>query len=66
MENREKKLELINRHRKKFDWDNEELDNDGNVKQFQQKLVHTNIIDDIPGVELETDYENIVGPTLQL
>ena len=32
MENREKNLELLNHHRRKFDWDNEELDDDKNVK----------------------------------
>ena len=51
-ENKKKKLELINRHRKKFYWDNKELDDDENVKKFHQKLVNPYIIADIPGVEL--------------
>ena len=51
-ENKKKKLELINRHRKKFYWDNKELDDDENVKKFHQKLVNPDIIADIPGVEL--------------
>ena len=49
-ENSKNNLELINRHWKNFDWDNEELDGDNNVKLFQQKLVHPDIIYEIPGV----------------
>ena len=55
-ENRKNKLELINHHGKKFDWDNKELEDDENIKEFHQKLVHTYIIADIPGAELENDY----------
>ena len=29
-------------------------------------MMHPDIIAEIPGVELEHDYENIVGPMLQL
>ena len=28
--------------------------------------MHTDVIADIPGVELENDYKNTVGPALQL
>ena len=45
-------MEFLNRHRKKFYWDNEELDDDESVEEFHQKLVHPYIIADIPGVEL--------------
>ena len=32
MENRKNKLEFLNRHGKKFDWDNKDLDENENVK----------------------------------
>ena len=62
----EKNLEFLNSHRKKFDWENEEIDGNDNVKWFLKKMVHPDIISDIPGVELENDYDNTVGPALQL
>ena len=65
-ENRKNKLELLNRHRKKFYWYNKQLDDDENVEEFQQKLVHPDIIAEIPGVELENYYKYTVGPALQL
>ena len=62
--NRKNNLEILNHHRKKFYWDNKELEDDENVKEFQQKLVHPYIISYIPGVELENDYKNTVGPAI--
>ena len=64
--NRKNKPKLINHHGKKFDWDNKELDNNDNVEESQQKLVHPDNIANIPRVELENDYKNIVGHVLQL
>ena len=55
-------MELLNRHRKNLDQDNEDLDCYDNITEFQKNLVHPDIIADIPGVELENDYDNTVGP----
>ena len=48
--NRKNQLEFLNRHGIFLDWDNKDIDNDDNVEEFQQKLVHPDIIADIPGV----------------
>ena len=57
-------LEFLNRRGNKFEWDNEELDDtEGKIEQ-EPNLIHPDIIAEIPGVELESDYENIVGPAL--
>ena len=34
-DNRKNYLEFLKYHWKKFDWENEELDNDENIKEFQ-------------------------------
>ena len=59
-------MKLLNCHGKKFDWDKEDIDDDENVQEFHMKMVHPDIIAEIPGVELENDYENTVGPALHL
>ena len=64
--NMKNKMELLNFHGKKLDWDNKEIEEDENVVEFQQKLMHPDIIAKISGVELENDYENTVGPALHL
>ena len=33
-------MEFLNRHRKKLDWENEEIDGNDNFKYFQNVLVH--------------------------
>merc|ERR1712086_891634 len=50
----------------KFDWENDDLAN-LETDRTEEKLVHPDFIAEIPGIETEADYENIVGPqsTLQ-
>ena len=49
-------MEFLTRSKLKFDWDNEELsENVGLVEEEQ--LVHPEIPAEIPGVEMESDYE---------
>ena len=59
-------MELLNRHRKKFDCNNKNLDDNENVKEFQQNQNYPYNIAYIPGVELENDYKKIFGHVLQL
>ena len=59
-------MELLNRHRKKFDCNNENLDDNENVEEFQYNHNYPYIIAYIPGVELENDFKKIFGHVLQL
>ena len=58
------KLKFQNRKGGTFDWDNEDLEDNENVEEGQEKLIHPDVISEIPGVELESEYENTVGPAL--
>ena len=58
------KLKFQNRKGNFFDWDNEELEDNENVEEGQENLIHPDVIDEIPGVELESDYENTMGTAL--
>ena len=59
-------MELLNRHRKKFDCNNKNLHDNENVKEFQQNQNYPYKIAYIPGVELENDYKKIFGHVPQL
>ena len=54
------KLEFLNRHQEKFDWENGELDDDGVLVQ-EEPIAHPGIPAEIPGVMLESDYEELDG-----
>ena len=60
-----KSLEFWDRNKKEFDWENEELQDDAVVEEGQPKLVHTDIIAETPGVELESDYNKVIDRDLQ-
>jgi hypothetical protein len=51
----------LNRNGKKFDWENDDLTNLETIRT-EDKLVHPDFIAEIPGIETEADYEDIVGP----
>ena len=53
----------MNRRGEKFDWDNDDLVDLQAVNE-QPKLVHPDIISEIPGVETTNMYNRIIGPTL--
>ena len=50
------KLKFHNSKSENFDWDNEEIEGNYNVKVGQKKMVHPDVIAEIPGVEIESDY----------
>ena len=51
-ENRENKLEFLNRQKLKFDWDNDELEVNKNLEIAR---IHPKIPANFPGIELERD-----------
>jgi hypothetical protein len=48
-------LELLNRHKEKYDWDNEEVEID---KGLVEEEPHPDLLAELPGVRLESDYES--------
>ena len=56
-----KSLEFLDRKKKEFDWENEELQDDTVVEEGQPKLVHPDIIVETPQVELESDYNKVIN-----
>ena len=53
---------FFNRKGETFDWDNDNLEDLQAVNE-QPKLVHPDIISEIPGVETADMYDGIIGPT---
>ena len=54
-------LKFLNRNGEKFDRENDDLA-DLKTDRTEEKLVHPDFIAEIPGIEMEADYEDIVGP----
>lgn len=54
-------LKTLNRNGKRFDWENGALIH-LETDRTEEKLVHPDFISEIPGIETEADYEDIVGP----
>jgi hypothetical protein len=48
-------LEFLNRHKEKYDWDNEELEIEEGLVEDEP---HPDLLAEIPGVPLESDYES--------
>ena len=57
-------MKFQNRKGEDFDWDNEELIDNENVKEVQENMIHPDMIAKIHRVELESKYENTVGAEL--
>ena len=55
------KLEFLNRNGEKFDWENDDLA-EIEVKTKEEKLVQPDFIAEIPGIPLESDYQEIQPP----
>ena len=55
------KLEFLNRNGEKFDWENDDLAKI-EVKTREEKLVQPDFITEIPGIPLESDYQEIEPP----
>ena len=47
-------IQFLNRKGKKFDWDNDEL-SDLEVKKDPSKMIHPDIPEYLPGIELERE-----------
>ena len=60
-----KSLEFLDRIKKEFGWENNDLHDDKVTEEGQPKLVHPDILAKIPGVELENDYENVMWQALE-
>ena len=61
------KLEFLNRHRAKYDWDNEDIaEIEGIIEPQPSSTAHPGILAEIPGVELEADDEDLNTTTTQL
>ena len=55
------KMQFLNRSKKKFDWDNEELEENVGLVE-PEKLIYPDIPAEIPGVVLESDFDEQEGP----
>ena len=54
------KLEFLNRHKAKYDWDNEDIEEcEGLIEPQPSSTAHPGILAEIPGVELEADDEDL-------
>ena len=53
-------IKFLNRKGDKFDWDNDNLI-EIKMADKEPKLVQTKFISEIPGIEVESDYEPIIG-----
>ena len=54
-------IKFLNQKGEKFDWDNDDL-TEIEMADIEPKLVHPNYISEIPGIEVESDYETIIVP----
>ena len=57
-----KDIQFLNRHEKKFDWDNDNMD-EIHVNEDEVELIHPDIVANIPGIELVSDFEELGGAT---
>ena len=53
------KMEFLNRTKDKFEWEN--VDIPTGKMTGEEEPIYPNLIAEIPGVELETDFEDIEG-----
>ena len=52
------KLKFLNRHKAKFDWDNDDLEEDIGLVE-PSHAAHPGILAEVPGVELESDSDDV-------
>ena len=55
-------IKFLNRKEEKFDWDNNDL-KEIEMADKEPKSVQPNFIAEIPGFEVESDYEPTIGPS---
>ena len=53
-------IKFLNRYGEKFDWDNDNLE-EIKVSKMDEKLVQPDFIAGVPGIEVQGDYDNIIG-----
>ena len=54
-------IKFLNQEGERFDWDNDDL-TEIKMADKEPKLVQPNFISEIPGIEVESNYELIIGP----
>ena len=57
-------IKFLNRKGKKFDWDNDKL-SDLEVKKDPLKMIHPDILEELPGIELERDHNTLSRVTVR-
>ena len=55
------RIKFLNQEGERFDWDNDDL-TEIKMADKEPKLVQPNFISEIPGIEVESDYDQIIGP----
>ena len=56
-------IKFLNRHGHRFDWDNDDID-EIEVIIEEPKKVLPDVLAEILGIELESDYDKVIGPAL--
>ena len=56
----ENRIEFLDRHKKPFSWENEELDNEKffSILDSDDKVIYLDVPAEIPGVVLESDFKD--------
>ena len=54
-------IKFLNRHGVKFDWDNADLE-EIELSKTDENLVQPDFIAEVPGIAVQGDYDNIIGP----
>ena len=56
-------IKFLNQHRHMFDWEKENIDGIEVIIEEPKKVLR-DVLAKIPGIELERDYDKIIGPDL--
>ena len=56
-------INFLNRHGHRLDWDNGDIDGIEVIREEPKKVI-PDVLAEISGIELESDYDNIIGPAL--
>ena len=59
---RGKDIKFLNRHENKFYWDNDDMD-EMHVNEDEVEFLHPDIVANIPGIELVSNFEDLGGAT---
>ena len=56
-------IKFLNCHRHRFDWENDNIDRIEVIREEHKKVL-PDVLAKIPGIELESDYDKVIGPAL--